>query len=109
MVKSKISVDILDSIEKYIKKARQYYKIDYIILFGSFAKGTNHEDSDIDIAVISNDFTDTFEDGVQLMKLTMGIDLRIEPHAITTEEFDEIGTPLIDEIIKTGIELYATA
>jgi len=107
MVKSKINVGILEAVQKYIEKVSEYYNIDYVILFGSYAKGTNHEDSDIDIAVVSNDFTDTFDDGVKLAKLTMDIDLRIEPHAIKTEDFHIVDTPLVYEIINTGVELYA--
>ena len=107
MVKSKINVDILNSIEKYINVVNKHYKVNYIILFGSYAKGTNNESSDIDIAVVSSDFSDTLDDQVELMKLTIDIDLRIEPHAITIEEFNEVDTPFIDEIIQTGVELYA--
>ena len=107
MAKSTINVDILKSIEKYIEIISKYYKIDAIILFGSYAKGTNNENSDIDIAVVSSDITDTFDDMAKLMRLTWEIDLRIEPHPIKTEEFKENETPFIDEVIKTGIELYA--
>lgn len=107
MVKSTVNIEILDSIEKYMKEISKYYKIDAIILFGSYAKGTNHEDSDIDIAVVSSSITDTFDDGAKLISLTWGIDTRIEPHAIKTEEFKKNETPFIDEVIKTGIELYA--
>lgn len=107
MVESTVNIDILDSIEKYIKEISKYYKIDFIILFGSYAKGTNHEDSDIDIAVISGDITDNFNDGAKLLSLTWGIDTRIEPHPIKTEEFKENETPFIDEVIRTGIEVYA--
>jgi len=107
MVKSKINIDILNSIEKYVKEISKYYDIDYIILFGSYAKGTNHNDSDIDIAIVSRDITDSFDDGAKLMSLTWGIDTRIEPHAINTEDFNVVDTPFIDEIIQTGIEIYA--
>lgn len=47
-----ISKEIMESIEKYIERISQYYKIEAIILFGSYAKGTENEDSDIDIAYI---------------------------------------------------------
>ena len=107
MVKSKIDINILKSIEKYVKEISKYYNIDYIILFGSYAKGNNHNDSDIDIAIVSKDITDSFDDGVKLMSLTWGIDTRIEPHAINTEDFDIVDTPFIEEIIQTGVELYA--
>lgn len=107
MVKNTIDVEILDSINKYIEEIQKYYKIDIIILFGSYAKGTNHEYSDIDIAIVSSDITDTFDDMAKLMSLTWGINTRIEPHPIKTDEFKENENPFIDEIIKTGIELYA--
>jgi len=107
MVKRTVDIEILNSIEKYIEAISEYYKIDAVILFGSYANGTNTEDSDIDIAVISSDIKDRFDDMARLMKLRRKIDLRIEPHPIKTEEFRENETPFIDEIIKTGIELYA--
>jgi len=107
MVENTIDVEILDSIEKYVKEISKYYKIDAIILFGSYAKGTNHEDSDIDIAIVSRDITDIIDDGAKLMSLTWGINTKIEPHPIRTEEFKENETPFIDEVIRTGIKLYA--
>ena len=107
MVKRTIDIEISDSIEKYIKEISKYYKIDAIILFGSYAKGTNHKDSDIDIAVVSSDIKDRLDDMAMLMSLTWGINTRIEPHPIKTEEFKENITPFIDEVIRTGIEFYA--
>ncbi|GHU43705.1 hypothetical protein FACS1894111_09750 [Clostridia bacterium] len=107
MVESKINIEILQSLETYIRKISLYYRIDSVVLFGSYAQGTNHQDSDIDVAVISKDITDTIDDGAKLMSLTWGIDTRIEPHAINTEDFNIGDTPFIDEIIKTGVELYA--
>jgi len=107
MVKGTIDIEILNSIERYIEEISKYYRIDYIILFGSYAKGTNHEDSDIDIAVVSSDIKDKFDDMGKMMSLTWNIDTRIEPHPINTKEFRENETPFIDEIINTGIEVYA--
>ena len=106
MVKRTVDIEILNSIEKYIEAISEYYKIDAIILFGSYANGTNTKDSDIDIAVVSSDIIDKFDDMARLMKLRRKIDLRIEPHPIKTEEFRENETPFIDEIIRTGVELY---
>ena len=105
MVKTTINIEILNSIKKYIEEIKKYYKIDAIILFGSYAKGTNHENSDIDIAIVSSDIKDKFDDGANLISLTWGINTNIEPHPIKTEEFKENETPFIDEIIKTGIAL----
>ena len=103
MVKRTIDSRIMESIKKYIEKISQYYKVEAIILFGSYAKGTENEDSDIDIAIISSDFSDIIEDGAKLIGLTWKIDTRIEPHPITTEDYEKISNPFIKEVINTRI------
>lgn len=105
MVEKSINREIMNSIQKYIEKISQYYKIDAIILFGSYAKGTEDENSDIDIAIISNDFYDIIEDGANLIGYTWKIDTRIEPHPIKTEDYENISTPFIQEVIETGIKV----
>lgn len=105
MVKRTINREIMDSIQKYIEKISKYYKIDAIILFGSYAKGTENKDSDIDIAVISSNFNDIIEDGAKLIGLTWKIDTRIEPHPITSEDYKKIANPFIKEVRDTGIKV----
>ncbi len=105
MAKKTINREIMKSIEKYIKKISQYYKIEAIILFGSYAKGTENEDSDIDIAIISSDFKNIIEDGADLIGLTWKIDTRIEPHPIKTEDYENVTTPFVQEVINTGIKV----
>ena len=105
MVKRTIDRRIMESIKKYIEKISQYYKIEAIILFGSYAKGTENEDSDIDIAIISSDFSDIIEDGAKLIGLTWKIDTRIEPHPITTEDYQKVSNPFVREVVDTGIKV----
>ncbi len=105
MVKRAIDDKIMESIKKYIEKISKYYRIESIILFGSYAKGTENDDSDIDIAIISSDFNDIIEDGAKLIGLTWKIDTRIEPHPITTEDYEKISTPFVKEILDTGIKV----
>ena len=105
MVKRKADVEIKKIIESYIAKISQYYMVDAVYLFGSFANGNQDEDSDIDIAVISKDIKNEIDDMGKLFALTRGIDTRIEPHPIRTEEFRNRETPFIDEIIRTGIPI----
>ena len=100
-----IDTEIMESIKKYIAKISQYYKIEAIILFGSYAKGTENENSDIDIAIISSDFKDIIEDGARLVGFTWKIDTRIEPHPITKEDYDNISNPFVKEIVDTGIKV----
>ncbi len=105
MVKRTIDREIMESINKYIEKISKYYKIEAIILFGSYAKGTQNEDSDIDIAIISSDFKDIFDDMADLIGYTWKIDTRIEPHPISKEDYEKIATPFVQEVIDTGIKV----
>lgn len=105
MVKKSINAEVMESIQKYIKKISKHYKIEAIILFGSYAKGMENSNSDIDIAVISSDFNDIIEDGAKLIGLTWKIDTRIEPHPITKEDFESVSNPFVKEVIDTGIKV----
>ena len=106
MVKKSIDRKIMESIKKYIEKISKYYKIEAIILFGSYAKGTENDDSDIDIAIITNDIkNDIFDEELNLMRLRRDIDTRIEPHLIRIKDYKNADTPFIQEIIDTGIKV----
>lgn len=105
MVKRTINKDIINSINKFIEEIKKQYNVTAIILFGSYAKGTENEDSDIDIAIISSDFNDIIEDGAKLIGLTWKIDTRIEPHPITTEDYEKISNPFVKEVMNTGIKV----
>jgi predicted nucleotidyltransferase len=71
-------------------------------LFGSYAKGTQNQNSDIDIAIVLPNQYDTFEMQIQLMLFARNFSLDIEPHPIKEEDFSK-SNPMASEIIKTGI------
>lgn len=97
---------IMEIVQKYVEKICENYKVYAIILFGSYAKGTEHEDSDIDIAIITDDIeNDIFDEEVNLMGLRKGIDYRLEPHIIRIEDYKNAETPFIQEVIDTGIKV----
>jgi len=77
-----------------------------VFLYGSFAKGTQHEWSDIDVALVADEFTGfTFND--KKLFPYVGIKkpyIRIETKTYNTEYFKD-GDPFIEEIIKTGIKI----
>jgi predicted nucleotidyltransferase len=71
-------------------------------LFGSYAKGNQHDNSDIDIAIVLKDNVDhTFETEVMLMVIRKGDETLIEPHAFTKDEFND-NVPIVSQIIKYG-------
>ncbi|NOU17865.1 MAG: nucleotidyltransferase domain-containing protein [Bacteroidales bacterium] len=74
-------------------------------LFGSYAKGNQHENSDIDIAIVLNsNVSHTFETEVKLMVIRKGEETLIEPHAFTKEEFD-FSIPIVNQIVKYGVKI----
>ena len=75
-----------------------------IYLFGSYAKGTFHSDSDIDIAVVFDHLIDRFDMQVELMKMRRNFDNRIEPHPFN-EADSNASDPLAKEVLKNGVEI----
>jgi predicted nucleotidyltransferase len=104
MVKRTVDILILNIINQYIEELKKKYNIKEVYIFGSYVKGNNHEYSDIDVAIVSDDFKNLFNDGVELMLLSKKIDLRIEPHPFTTKDFEYVD-PLVEEIKDTGLKI----
>jgi uncharacterized protein len=95
------------TISQFLSLIKKNYKgIEKAILFGSYAKNKERQESDIDIALIFNTLKDEdkFDLQIQLMVLASQIDTRIEPHPISKEDFYS-NNPFINEIIRTGIEI----
>lgn len=94
--------------ERYISLVGKKYKIENAILFGSFAKGTNRTDSDIDLAIIFKSIDDIIDLQIELLKMRTDDDLLIEPHPFRVIDF-QISNPVVSEILKTGIEIVKYA
>ena len=96
---------ILEITKKYIALLEKRIKLEQAYLYGSYAKGTSTTDSDIDIAVVSDEFSgDLVEDQLLLMRMRREIDNRIEPHPFKSDEF--VSThPYVSEILKSGIRV----
>jgi len=96
--------DAIKIAERYISLVGKKYKIENAILFGSFAKGTNHMDSDIDLAIIFKSIDDIIDLQIELLKMRTDDDLLIEPHPFRVIDF-QISNPVVSEILKNGIEI----
>ena len=96
--------EILKISKKYAMAVKKKFDCFNIILFGSFAKGTNHEDSDIDIAVVIKNFDNLTNTQVELMRIRRKIDSRIEPHPFRLDDFN-YSNPVATEVLKYGIDL----
>ena len=72
-------------------------------LFGSYAKGNYHKDSDIDLAFVLPDGSVSFDTDVRLMALRQGNETQIETHTYSRSDFKQ-NLPIISQIKKYGLK-----
>ncbi len=102
---AQIAPDVLASVERFLAFVRQRLRVDAAYLYGSQAVGSARPWSDIDVAVVSPDFSDDlFQERVTLMQWAAAIDDRIEPQPFTPERFGP-NDPLASEISRRGVRL----
>ncbi len=93
--------EVIDKLLRYKMLVSKHFDIDRIVLFGSYAKGNQREDSDIDVAIIVNSIDqDYFSYAPLLWKLRREIDDRIEPILIENSH-DESG--FLKEVLNSGL------
>ena len=93
--------------KRYSELVSQQISAKYIVLYGSYAKGTATSDSDIDMAVIVETLdSDYLDEHAKLFELWRSVDFRIEPVLIGYGE-DKSG--FLREVMDTGYILYPPA
>jgi len=77
-----------------------------VILFGSVVAGTARPESDIDVLLVSDQFThDSIHNWRMLAPVTAQL-YDIEPHPYPTDAYLR-RDPFVDEVDRTGIEISA--
>ena len=75
------------------------------ILFGSYAKGKANKWSDIDLALVSDEFEGIrFKDKNKIRKVTISVSSDLEILPFNTSDFTA-NNPLVKEILDTGIRV----
>lgn len=102
----KIPDKIKTIIENYFSVLKENnISIKTAYLFGSYAKGYNHEWSDIDIALISDLFEGVrIKDKDKIRRITLSVSSNLEILPFNPDEFSS-DNPLAREIMETGIRL----
>jgi len=95
------------SVSDYITDVKSTLPIDKVYLFGSYAKGTARDDSDVDLCFFLRSFEN--QRSVDIISNLLGLthkyrDVYIEPHVFPTSELDN-DNPFVKEILRTGLEL----
>ena len=93
--------EVIIKLKKYKKLLSQYMSFDKMILFGSYARGSQREDSDVDVAIIVDEIQgDYFSTRPLLWRVRREVDDRIEPILFETKH-DESG--FLEEVMRNGI------
>lgn len=102
---AQIAPDILATVERFLAVVVRRLRVDAAYLYGSQAAGRARSWSDIDVAVVSPDFSDNrFEERLALMQWAAAIDDRIEPQPFRPDQFGP-NDPLASEISRSGVRL----
>ena len=95
-------------VRQYICDVAKAMPIDKVYLYGSYAKGTQQNDSDVDICFFSESFSArrTLDVLTELFMLKIKYDkyLLIEPNAFPTSEIYN-DNPFVKEILRHGQEI----
>lgn len=93
--------EVVAKLIKYKLLVSEHFDIDKVILYGSYARGNQSEESDIDVAVVVNSIDEAYFSYAPLLwKLRRQVDDRIEPVLI---EKDKDYSGFLQEIMLTGI------
>ena len=96
--------EINNAINRYAELVRKNFSVSMIVLYGSYAKGTENKNSDIDIAVVLDDLDGDFLDAsARLFSLCREISTDIEPKLIVKKN-NRSG--FLESILKYGKVLY---
>ena len=102
------SKTVISFVQQYIADVKKAMPIDKVYLYGSYAKGTQRENSDVDICFFSQAFESRRNLDVLTelfyLKIKYDKDILIEPYAFPVSELYN-DNPFVKEILRTGLEL----
>ena len=89
---------------QYVEEVKKVLPSVEIILFGSYVNGTPHQYSDIDIAVVVDDYQGNWYETISMLcGLKRKVSIDIEPHLLD-KSYDRSG--FLEFVKKTGEVLY---
>ncbi|HJZ04423.1 hypothetical protein A2634_03155 [Candidatus Amesbacteria bacterium RIFCSPHIGHO2_01_FULL_48_32] len=76
-------------IKQYLGRLQKYVSVDQAILYGSLPAGTNKEDSDVDLLILSSDFSKYDPDSRLkiIYRASVGFPYDLHAYGVTPEEY----------------------
>jgi predicted nucleotidyltransferase len=101
--------EVIQMAKDFLARARRKYDVRDAYLFGSFAKGTHAEYSDVDLAIVlGSSFRSEqspYDDQFMIFHEAQEFNSRLEVVCFLKEEFDQDGGALARRVKKEGIKL----
>ena len=99
---------VIKNIEKVVSEIKSSgIHLQKVILFGSYAKNTQHKWSDVDLALVADEFKGIgfYDVGLFSKILIKYPSLLIQPRTYHPAQFTPSKDPFVKEILRTGIEI----
>ena len=103
---AKVSTEIMETVRNYINQLEiNNFHIKAAYLFGSYSKGKSNKYSDIDIALVSDQFEgNRFMDKEKIRRITIDVDYRLSPYPYNSKYFNADDL-FIKDILETGVKI----
>lgn len=101
---------LVQRLQRFRRKVAPRYKLERMILFGSYARGKTHRFSDVDLIVVSPRFRrKNIAERASPLYLEWDLDLPVDFLCYTPEEFETLSKrpSLVREALEEGITIPA--
>lgn len=101
--------EIREKIVEITDKIVREYQPEKIILFGSYAWGKPHKDSDVDLLIVKETKKNIFERNREVGRIIFGSRVAIDVLVYTPEQLErreKIGDPFVRKIMNNGKLVY---
>ena len=97
---------VKEEAKRYANEVRHHLPVDKVYLFGSYAKGTADDLSDVDICFFLRDYggKGRVDVGILLLRIASDYKAYFEPLVFETSDIQQ-NNPFVNEILHTGLEL----
>jgi predicted nucleotidyltransferase len=97
---------VKEEARRYANEVRSQLPVDKVYLFGSYAKGTADELSDVDVCFFLRDYggKERVDMGISLLRIDRNYKAYFEPIFFETSDIEQ-NNPFVNEIFRTGVEI----